>query len=230
MCEIPPADGKPICLLLSGGLDSCILLGQMIAHGHRVQPVYIASDLVWQAAELAALRGLLAAMQTAALAPLVVLKLPLEDIYQDHWSLTGAEIPGAESPDEAVYLPGRNALLLIKAALWCHRRGIERVALGVLGTSPFADAKSAFFDHFQAAINLATGARIEFLRPLARATKQDVMRLGRTMPLERTFSCLAPHVGLHCGVCNKCTERRRAFQVAEIPDRTVYQSDPVSAG
>lgn len=130
----------------------------MIAHGHRVQPVYIASDLVWQAAELAALRGLLAAMQTAALAPLVVLKLPLEDIYQDHWSLTGAEIPGAESPDEAVYLPGRNALLLIKAALWCHRRGIERVALGVLGTSPFADAKSAFFDHFQAAINLATGA------------------------------------------------------------------------
>ena len=31
----------PIGLLLSGGLDSSILLGHLLAHGRRVQPFYI---------------------------------------------------------------------------------------------------------------------------------------------------------------------------------------------
>lgn len=228
MCQFPPVADRPIGLLLSGGLDSCILLGQMIARGHRVQPIYVDSDLVWQSAELAALRGFLGALEAAAIDQLAVLKLPVEDVYEDHWSLTGRQTPGMESPDEAVYLPGRNALLLVKAALWCQRRGIDRLAIGVLGTSPFADAKSEFFEHFQAAMNLATGAGIQLLRPFAGATKREVMQLGRTMPLERTFSCVAPQEGLHCGACNKCTERRRAFQIAEIADPTHYAANRVS--
>lgn len=228
MCQIPPADDKPIGLLLSGGLDSCILLGQFVARGHRVQPIYVASGLIWEAAELAALGGFLNALGSTVIEPLVVLRMPLEDVYDGHWSLTGRETPGAESPDEAVYLPGRNPLLLVKAGLWCQRHGIDRLAVGVLGTSPFADAKAEFFEQFQAAMNLATGARIQFLRPLAGAAKRQVMQLGRTMPLEKTFSCVAPQDGLHCGVCNKCVERRRAFEIAQIADRTRYAVNRVA--
>ena len=34
------------------------------------------------------------------------------------------------------------------------------------------------------------------------------MALGRGLPLELTFSCIAPVAGQHCGRCNKCAERR----------------------
>jgi 7-cyano-7-deazaguanine synthase len=52
--------------------------------------------------------------------------------------------------------------------------------------------------------------------------KQQVMALGRGMPLELTFSCIAPVNHLHCGRCNKCAERQAAFRESGIQDKTVY--------
>ena len=52
--------------------------------------------------------------------------------------------------------------------------------------------------------------------------KQQVMALGRNLPLELTFSCIAPAGGLHCGRCNKCAERQNAFRDAGITDKTSY--------
>jgi 7-cyano-7-deazaguanine synthase len=52
--------------------------------------------------------------------------------------------------------------------------------------------------------------------------KNQVMQLGRELPLELTFSCIAPLRGLHCGRCNKCAERQAAFRAAALPDRTAY--------
>ena len=68
-----------------------------------------------------------------------MLKLPLADIYGDHWSITGRNIPVAGTSDEAVYLPGRNAILIIKAALWCQLHGIKELALATLASNPFKD-------------------------------------------------------------------------------------------
>jgi 7-cyano-7-deazaguanine synthase len=42
------------------------------------------------------------------------------------------------------------------------------------------------------------------------------------MPLELTFSCIAPAGSLHCGQCNKCAERQRAFRLSSMPDPTRY--------
>src|SRR5688572_26445559 len=100
-----------IGVLLSGGLDSSILLATLLRQGRRVQPFYIRTDVVWAAAELAAMRQFLAAMETPALEDLVVFDLPLADLYQDHWSVSGVDTPSDATPDEAVFLPGRNALL-----------------------------------------------------------------------------------------------------------------------
>ena len=119
----PAAD---IGLLVSGGLDSSILLGHLLDAGRTVQPFYVRSHLAWEETELAWLRRFLDAMARPALAPLVILDLPMADVYGDHWSTTGQAVPGAETPDEAVYLPGRNALLLIKAVLWCRLHGAWR--------------------------------------------------------------------------------------------------------
>jgi len=49
----------------------------------------------------------------------------------------------ADTPDDAVFLPGRNVLLLSKAMLWCHLHGVEEVALAPLESNPFPDATPA---------------------------------------------------------------------------------------
>jgi len=216
-----------IGVLASGGLDSSILIGHLLAQGRGVQPFYIRTGLVWQAEELPALERFLAAVATPDLSPLIVLELPLADLYDGHWSLTGHNTPGADSPDEAVFLPGRNALLIVKAAVWCQLHGIGELAMAPLGTSPFDDASSAFFRDFQAAINRGVQQPVHLVRPFGEMNKRQVMALGREMPLELTFSCIAPAGQLHCGRCNKCAERRAAFADAGMEDRTVYASKSV---
>jgi 7-cyano-7-deazaguanine synthase len=209
-------------VLFSGGLDSCILVTHLLADGERVQPFYIRSRLYWQSAEERAAACFLAAIESAELRPLVSLELPLTDLYQDHWSVTGQDVPDGRTSDAAVFLPGRNALLAIKAAVWCQLRGIPSLALAPLGTSPFRDASGEFFDGFQRAINLSGERPVQILRPFDQLSKRDVMLLGRDNPLELTFSCIAPVAGHHCGQCNKCAERREAFRSAGITDRTYY--------
>jgi len=44
--------------------------------------------------------------------PLVVMNSPITDVYGSHWSVSGREVPDERSADDAVYLPGRNLLLL----------------------------------------------------------------------------------------------------------------------
>jgi 7-cyano-7-deazaguanine synthase len=225
---IPAPQFETIGVLASGGLDSSILIGHLLGERRRVQPFYIRTGLFWQSGELTGLERFLGAVATDYLAELVVLELPLVDLYDGHWSLTGEEIPGAESPDEAVFLPGRNALLVVKAAVWCQLRGIGELALAPLGTSPFEDASSAFLRDFEAAINRGSPRPVRLSRPFGELNKRQVMALGRSLPLELTFSCIAPVAGLHCGRCNKCAERRAAFRDAGMEDWTVYAQSPVS--
>jgi 7-cyano-7-deazaguanine synthase len=104
-------------VLLSGGLDSSILTAHLLDQGFVVQPFYIRGDLVWEPWERSAANRFLDAINAPRLKELIVLEMPLIDLYEDHWSVTGEGTPGAHSPDEAVYLPGRNALLVVKWAL-----------------------------------------------------------------------------------------------------------------
>jgi len=218
------AKSETIGVLASGGLDSSILIGHLLRQRRRVQPFYIRTGLLWQFEELPALERFLAAVATSDLAPLVVIDLPLGDLYEGHWSLTGNNIPGADSPDEAVFLPGRNALLIVKAAVWCQLRGIGELAMAPLGTSPFGDATSEFFSDFEAAINRGCQTPVRLSRPFGQMNKRQVMALGREIPLELTFSCISPVNHVHCGRCNKCAERRAAFADAGMEDRTEYAS------
>jgi 7-cyano-7-deazaguanine synthase len=215
MTLVKPGASKPtVAVLLSGGLDSAILLADLLGQGRRVQPIYVRCHLVWEKAELRAVGRLLKALtpRWPGLLPLVTLDLPVADLYENHWSLTGRDPPDAASPDDAVYLPGRNALLLVKAGLWCQLHGVEELALGVLGSNPFADATPAFFDEFQSALNRATGGRLRILRPFAGLDKRQVLQRAVDLPLQLTFSCIAPVRGLPCGRCNKCAERQAAIE------------------
>ncbi len=216
---------KDVAVLFSGGLDSAVLVGQLLAAGKRVWPLAIDCQWHWQTAELQAARRFLAAIATSNLEPLVVLQMPLADLYANHWSITGRAVPGELEPDRNVYLPGHNPLLLVKAQVWCRLNGVGQLALGALASNPFADSTEEFFRTFEAAMDRAISGHVELVRPLGNLTKREVMRLGRGLPLEWTFSCLAPVGGRHCGRCNKCAERRQAFGQAAMNDPTQYAAD-----
>jgi 7-cyano-7-deazaguanine synthase len=220
-----PKAGEALAILVSGGLDSAILLGDALEKGNVVYPLYVRQGLYWEESELSHLKHFLRELAGPTLLSLQILDLPVSDIYKGHWSLTGQMVPGADSPDEAVFLPGRNILLLSKAFLWSHLNRIAWVALAPLGSNPFPDATPEFFSAYEAIVNRAVGGQVHVLRPYARMSKRDVMLRGRTLPLQWTFSCIHPVNGHHCGQCNKCAERRRAFREACMVDVTVYEAD-----
>jgi 7-cyano-7-deazaguanine synthase len=219
----PDAAG-PLAVLVSGGADSAVLVGESIRRQSSVFPLYVRCGLYWESTELEHLRRFLAAISTSALQPLTVLEMPVGDLYLSHWSLTGVGVPGADTPDDAVFLPGRNVLLLAKSMLWCHLHDVPAVALAPLEANPFPDATPEFFAAFRDVVNSAVGGVVQVLQPYRGLTKADVLLRGRHLPLELTFSCIRPDRGNHCGVCNKCAERRHAFMAAGLVDRTVYSS------
>jgi 7-cyano-7-deazaguanine synthase len=220
---------RDVAVLVSGGMDSAILSVDLLGEYSRVFPVYVRFGLRWEEVELAFLRRFLKGASRPGLEPLHVLQEPVADIYGEHWSLDGPSVPGAETPDSAVYLPGRNLLLVAKTAVWCRLRDIEAIALGSLRANPFPDSTPEFYRDLESVVNRAMGGRIRLLRPYQRLQKAEVLRRGIHLPLHETFSCLNPVEGRHCGACNKCAERRKGFREAKFPDPTAYATAPTSA-
>jgi 7-cyano-7-deazaguanine synthase len=212
----------PLAVLVSGGLDSAVLLGTALRDHPAVYPLYVRTGLIWESAEREYLDQFLAELPDPSLQHLVTLDLPVADLYGKHWSLIGRDVPGAESADEAVYLPGRNVLLLSKALIWCHLHDVPTLALATLQRNPFPDATPGFFRSFTAAVNLAVGGHVQVVAPYAGLTKAEVIRRGRHLPLRYTLSCLSPIGRRHCGRCNKCAERQAAFAAAGVTDPTDY--------
>jgi len=223
----PPArPAVPLAVLVSGGVDSAVLVAEAVRAYPAVHPLYVRTGLLWETVELAHLDSFLGAIRAPNLRPLVVLDQPITDVYGAHWSVSGDGTPGADTPDEAVYLPGRNVLLLAKPLLWCHLNGVPEIATAPLGENPFPDATPAFYDDFARVVSAAISGRVRVLRPYAHLHKPDVLRRARGLPLEHTFSCIRPALGgVHCGACNKCAERKLGFSEAGLSDPTNYAKD-----
>ncbi len=220
--------GGDVAVLASGGIDSAILCVDLLRRADRVFPLYIRFGLRWEEVELAGLARFLEAVQRPGLMPLTVLDEPVADIYGPHWSTGRADVPDSDSPDEAVYLPGRNLLLAAKAAVWCRLRDVEALAFGCLRANPFPDSTPEFFRDLEAVVNRAMDGRLRLLRPFDRLSKPEILLRGAGLPLHLTFSCLDPVDGLHCGACNKCDERRRGFAEAGRADPTPYATEVAS--
>ena len=213
---------REAAVLVSGGLDSAVLMVDLLRGYSRVHPIYVRFGLRWENGELGSLRAFLDEVRPIRLGlmPLTVLEEPMAEVYGSHWANNGrAEVPGAETDDDAVYLPGRNVLLTAKAAVWCRLRGVETLALGTLAANPFPDSTPGFFHDLEAVLNRALGGRLKIIRPYERMAKTEVLRRGEGLPLHLTLSCLDPSAqGLPCGACNKCEERRKSFELEGIED------------
>jgi 7-cyano-7-deazaguanine synthase len=216
-------------VLLSAGLDSAVLAASE-ARTNRIYPIYISAGFAWEDGELAILERLLATAPYARNAhPLAKLSFTVEDLYPTtHWALRGTP-PAFDTPDEDVYLTGRNVALLAKAAIYCAQHGIGRIALGLLAGNPFPDATPQFFETMASALSLGLAHALELDAPFSSMEKSDVVRLGVELgvPFELTLSCMNPRGTMHCGQCSKCRERRDGFHEAAVADPTTYAVPPL---
>jgi 7-cyano-7-deazaguanine synthase len=221
-------------VLLSGGVDSAVLAAHE-AQSSRVLPVYVSVGLAWEPAERAMLDRLLAAPVFAGnAAPLARVEFTMRDVYPpSHWAIRGTP-PAYDTPDDDVYLTGRNLVLLTKAGVVAAQSKANRIALGPLAGNPFPDARPEFFSTMARALTQGLDHAIEIVTPFVTWKKQDVIKRGVELgvPLDVTLSCMNPMMAsrpkpqvpgpLHCGLCSKCRERRDGFDAAGVSDPTPY--------
>jgi 7-cyano-7-deazaguanine synthase len=227
-------------VLLSGGLDSAVLLADEAARqpGIEVHPIYVSVGLAWEAAERSIVSQLMAAAPFRdRVRPLVSLTVDMRDVYAaTHWAVEGKP-PAYHTPDEDVYLPGRNVVLLGKAGVYCAAADIDRIVLGTLGHNPFPDATPAFRAAMASALSLGLAHALQIDAPYSDISKADVIRRGAALgvPFNLTLSCMAPVDSVnsgpdtsgarHCGRCSKCRERHDAFIEAGVDDPTQYADE-----
>ena len=130
------------------------------------------------------------ATRRIAVLPLTRLEFSMRDVYHGtHWAITGTP-PAYDTPDEDVYLHGRNIALLSKAAVYAASRKISRIVVAPLAGNPFPDATPQFFAALNAAFSLgsrganrdcravrtaAQGKRREARRPAGCAVRADAL-------------------------------------------------------
>ncbi len=213
---------ETVAVLASGGIDSAVLLAELCKEYSEVYPLYIQNGLRWESTELLWLKRFLEKLSNPAVKPINILELSVRDLEKSHWSVTGKEIPDERSEDSAVYIPGRNIFLLAKAGVWCNLNDIPTLAMGILRGNPFPDATPSFFATLEASFSEGLRFDLNIITPFSHLSKKEVVLKGKDLPLGMTFSCFDPRGEKHCGSCNKCAERKRAFRNAAFTDPTPY--------
>ena len=219
-----------VAVLTSGGMDSCAMLANT-AQRDIAHPIYVKTGMIWEAAELAALDRFLQAIASPNLMPLTILELPAKPLLgAQHWTMSHDEVPDYDAPDETVYIPGRNIVLISLAAIWCSTNNVHQIQIGTLAGNPFPDATPEFRELIAKSNSVGLDHKLTVSAPLSNRHKQDILnKFGNRFPLHLTLTCASPasvnaNAAQHCGACNKCRERHEAYADAGIPDLTTYKA------
>lgn len=206
-----PLEGDvPAVVLLSGGLDSTVLLAVEARAGRR--PLCLSFDY----GQLNGARELQAAKRIAAHYVCEWLLLTLPPDILGGSALTGElELPLGFAPKDPVQkktvVPGRNMVLLSIAAAVAARRGLGKVLYGAnLGDAViYPDCRQLFLGAASEAALAGCGVKI--VAPFIRTTKAEIVGTGRDMgaPLHLSWSCYTAGPD-PCGMCGACMARREA--------------------
>jgi 7-cyano-7-deazaguanine synthase len=216
-------------VLLSGGMDSAVVLAQLRHEGfdchalsfdygqrHRVE--------LERATEVAKALG--AASHRVATIDLRI--FGASALTADIAVPKGRDVEHAHDIP-VTYVPARNTIFLAHALAMAESLGARDLGIGVnaIDYSGYPDCRPGFVEAFERLANLATRAGVEaaergerWIRvhtPLLQLTKAGIIRRGRELgvDLSRTVSCYDPApTGDPCGTCDACQLRERGFREA----------------
>ncbi len=222
--------GRPVVLLLSGGLDSATVLAMATRAGARVLALTIDYNQRHRR-ELAAAAAL---AERHGVDRHIILPLDLR-VFGGSALTADIDVPkgGVEPGIPVTYVPARNTIFLSVALGWAEAAGAADIAIGVnaLDYSGYPDCRPDFVAAFEAMANLATKAGVEGTAhyrvhtPLIALCKAGIVRAAADAGLDMglTWSCYDPTPdGRHCGLCDSCRLRKKGFFEAGMADPTDY--------
>jgi 7-cyano-7-deazaguanine synthase len=218
-------------LLLSGGLDSSIALGQLCTGVRDSNAGDVVAVLV-DYGQRHARRELAAAHRVAYHYGVDTVELFLPALAGG--ALTGeqplpVDVPADDPAQRATVVAGRNLLLLAAAAAVAQVRHARRVVIACHSGDHdiYPDTRPAFLAAADATIRASTDGDVALLAPFTLWPRTRVLRLGDSLhvPLALTWSCYDGRGERQCGRCGACTARRGVFADAELTDPTDYATD-----
>lgn len=209
-------------VLLSGGLDSTVVLALALAEGFECH----ALSVDYGQRHRHELRAALRVGEALGVADhrRARVSLPYDGALTDDTELFTESRPGLAQ----TFLPGRNTLMLALAAGWAETIGAEAIFVGANldDQAGYPDCRPAFFDAFESTASLGGGGFFFTIRtPLIDKSKAEIVALGERLgaPMGDTSSCYSPASGgAACGTCDACRLRRSAFIAAGVADPTRY--------
>lgn len=132
----------------------------------------------------------------------------------------------AKETAKRVWVPARNLVFTSIGAAYADALDAKAIIVGwdQEEARTFPDNSRRFLRAFNRVLEMGVlvDARVE--APLISYTKKEIIEEGYRIgaPLEVTYSCYEGG-RLHCGVCESCMRRKRAFKLAGVEDPTTYR-------
>ena len=228
------ASRKPAVVLVSGGMDSAVVLAIAREAGFDAHALSVRYGQRHTSELDAAAR---VANELGAVAHKTV-HVDLRSIGGSALTEDGIAVPTDDDGHEigvgipSTYVPARNTIMLSVALGWSEVLGGTDLFCGVnaVDYSGYPDCRPEFIDGFEQLANLATKAGVEGSRfrvhaPLMRMSKADIVREGLRLGVDfsQTVSCYqADAEGRACRHCDACRLRAAGFAAAGVPDPTRY--------
>lgn len=224
-------------VLVSGGIDSAVTLGEARAAGLGCYAVTFDYGQRHRAEIESAARVARAGGAERHL----ILPLDLRAIGGS--ALTDELAVPKDRPQETAeipvtYVPARNLIFLSLALAWAEVLGAREIFVGVnaVDYSGYPDCREPFIRAFERTATLATragveGATFQVRTPLIGLSKAQIILRAAALgiDLSQTLSCYDPdELGRACGHCDSCLIRARGFREAGSFDSTRYS--PTAAG
>jgi len=223
-----PENDNPAVVLVSGGVDSTVLLHYVRSRLARA-PLYALSFNYGQRhsreLECAKAQAALAGVDEfqvidigfmgALLGPGTTLVAGGADVPDL------ADVPEADRAQPPTYVPNRNMMLLSMAAAFAEARGVADVFYGAQAQDEYGywDCTTAFLERINAVLALNRKQPVTVHAPFVNHAKADNVQLGLELGVDfsRTWTCYRGHE-IACGTCPSCVERRKAFESAGAED------------
>jgi 7-cyano-7-deazaguanine synthase len=224
------SDPKRAVVLLSGGMDSCVVATMLAGEGYELNLLHTNYGQRTEAKELSCFHAI--ADHLAAERRMVVdighlAAIGGSSLTDRRIEVTRADLESREVPSS--YVPFRNANILAIAVSWAEVIGAGTVAIGAVeeDSSGYPDCRQVFYDAFQTVVTLGTRpeTRITIATPVIHMTKDEIVRTGLALGarFDLTWSCYAAEAEA-CGECDSCALRLRGFERAGAADPLPYRS------
>jgi 7-cyano-7-deazaguanine synthase len=123
-------------------------------------------------------------------------------------------------------VPNRNMILLSVAIAFAvkHKAGFVAYGAHAGDHTIYPDCRPEFADKMSELAGIANWHRVELLRPFMTWTKSEIVKRGSCLGVQfgKTWSCYEGNE-IACGKCGTCVERLEAFEQAGFFDPLPYQ-------